>query len=240
MIIKNNMNNANFCGDRIALVSRRFATLGFNLLLLFKIAACTPIAASLSDFDQDFKSGKIRLTCNGLPCHGSYAWSSSSERTMYANSQWLDLAKEVSIFGLSSDIHYYYLGVAASELGYRSAARKYFSLSTNAKIRCATKAIEFCNGINLPQDITSWSTLLDRRDYEDAMAHAKAVQGGGVSPAANQTPQMGGEKNDGAIINPVQHPLMPATKTEPVINADSRSGGKKMLPVAGNPAVKVE
>jgi hypothetical protein len=77
------------------------------------------------------------------------------------------LAKKISEIGYQNDQAYFYLGVSAAKLGYRNAARTYFSLSNESRQKCA-RPLDVCDGINVPQESLSWITLLNNADARDS------------------------------------------------------------------------
>ena len=126
------------------------------------------IAVNAPDFQNKFASGDVRLTCK-LECSGSVGFARQKMRNLYNNKLWLDLAKEVASIGYENDQQYFYLGAAAAGLGYRSAARTYFSLANASTLKCGGSP-NICDGLNFPADINTWVNALNTADAKDAAA----------------------------------------------------------------------
>ncbi len=143
----------------------------FSVCLL---ASCASggIAVNAPDFQNQFASGNVRLTCK-LECSGSVGFARQKMRNLYNNKLWMDLAKEVASIGYDNDQQYFYLGAAASGLGYRNAARTYFSLANSTTLKCGG-SINVCDGFNFPADINAWINALNTADAKDAAAKNSA------------------------------------------------------------------
>ena len=141
-----------------------------TLFCVCLLASCASggISVNAPDFQSKFASGNIRLTCQ-LGCSGSAGFARQKMRNLYNNKLWMDLAKEVASIGYENDQQYFYLGAAASGLGYRNAARTYFSLANSTTFKCAG-SINVCDGLNFPADINSWVNALNTADAKDAAA----------------------------------------------------------------------
>jgi len=126
------------------------------------------VAVNAPDFQNKFGSGNIRLTCK-LECSGTVGFARQKMRNLYNNKLWMDLAKEVSAIGFDNDQQYFYLGAAASGLGYRNAARTYFALASSTTSKCGGSP-NVCDGLNIPADINAWINALNAADAKDAAA----------------------------------------------------------------------
>lgn len=135
---------------------------------LLASCASSGIAVNAPDFQNNFASGNIRLTCK-LSCSGSVGFARQKMRSLYNNKLWMDLAKEVASIGHDNDQQYFYLGAAASGLGYRNAARTYFSLANSTTLKCGGTP-NVCDGFNFPADINTWVNALNSADAKDAAA----------------------------------------------------------------------
>ena len=135
---------------------------------LLASCASSGIAVNAPDFQNNFASGNIRLTCQ-LSCSGSAGFARQKMRNLYNNKLWMDLAKEVASVGYENDQQYFYLGAAASGLGYRNAARTYFSLANSTALKCGGTP-NVCDGLNFPADINAWTNALNNADARDAAA----------------------------------------------------------------------
>lgn len=96
----------------------------------------------------------------------------------------MDLAREVASIGYENDQQYFYLGAAASGLGYRNAARTYFSLANSTTFKCAG-SLNVCDGFNYPADINAWINALNTADAKDAAARNSAPP---TKPSGTQKP----------------------------------------------------
>jgi hypothetical protein len=148
-----------------------------NLKKVISILGCTGllvacasggIAVNAPDFQNKFASGNIRLTCK-LECSGTVGFARQKMKNLYNNKLWMDLAKEVSSIGFENDQQYFYLGAAAAGLGYRNAARTYFSLANATTLKCGGSP-NVCDGLNVPADINTWVNALNAADAKDAAA----------------------------------------------------------------------
>ena len=141
-----------------------------TLACVWLLASCASggIALNAPDFQNKFTSGNIRLTCK-LECSGSVGFARQKMRNLYNNKLWMDLAKEVSSIGYDNDQQYFYLGAAASGLGYRNAARTYFSLANSTTSKCGGSP-NVCDGLNFPGDINTWINAINIADAKDAAA----------------------------------------------------------------------
>jgi len=136
------------------------------------LTACASggIATNAPDFQNKFASGNLRLTC-GLACVGTMVSARQKEAGLFNNKLWMDLAKEAAGVGYDSDQQYFYLGASAAALGYRNAARTYFTLANASPIKCS--AANACDGLSFPRDTNAWINWLNQLDAKDAAA-AKA------------------------------------------------------------------
>jgi len=148
------------------------------------LTACASggIATNAPDFQNKFGSGNLRLTC-GLACVGTMVSARQKEAGLFNNKLWMDLAKEAAGVGYDSDQQYFYLGASAAALGYRSAARTYFTLANASPIKCS--AANACDGLSFPRDTNAWINWLNQLDAKDAAA-AKAKPNTASSSSANK------------------------------------------------------
>ena len=139
------------------------------------LTACASggIATNAPDFQNKFASGNLRLTC-GLACVGTMVSARQKEAGLFNNKLWMDLAKEAAGVGYDSDQQYFYLGASAAALGYRNAARTYFTLANASPIKCS--AANACDGLAFPRDTNAWMNWLNQLDARDAAAAAAAAK----------------------------------------------------------------
>ena len=111
-----------------------------------------------TDYKEDlFFSGKLRLKehdfNSGLSANFYYV------NKAFQNKKWLDLSKLTYSSVSSSNIGYYYLGVAAENMGYLDAAQQYFELAIGSYHPYSDFVVpgcelnNNCNGIDMPNDL---------------------------------------------------------------------------------------
>lgn len=93
------------------------------------------------------QSGEARLAC-GLSCSGTWGAARAKAKFLYENNLWEDLALQVASVGFEIDQTYFYLGRAAEELNYISAAQTYYKLALANKNKCAG-IINNCDGLDV-------------------------------------------------------------------------------------------
>jgi hypothetical protein len=126
----------------------------------------------------------------------------------------MDLAKEAAGVGYDSDQQYFYLGASAAALGYRNAARTYFTLANASPIKCS--AANACDGLSFPRDTNAWINWLNQLDAKDAAA-AKAKSNTASTnntnkPAAQQAAPAQIEAPKMTIIAPTAAPAAAPAK----------------------------
>jgi hypothetical protein len=152
------------------------------------LTACASggISVNAPDFQNKFASGNVRLTCK-LECSGSVGFARQKMKNLYNNKLWLDLAKEVSSIGYENDQQYFYLGAAASGLGYRNAARTYLSLANATTLKCGGTP-NVCDGLNIPAETTAYVNALNSADARDATKNSVKNNSPTNKPANQQRP----------------------------------------------------
>ena len=100
---------------------------------------------------ESFQKGDIRLECT-LGC--AFRWGSNRReiKGLYNDGLWRELAMRVIKIGHQSELSYFYLGRAAEEMGYLTAAENYYKLSITS-LKCAG-FLNVCNGIDLPRSLS--------------------------------------------------------------------------------------
>ena len=165
-------------------------------------------AAALSAF----RAGNARLGCPaGENC--LFTWISTrpaATRLMQAQ-RWEDLADVVLAANYDQDLAWFYLGLAASGLGYQDVARSYLDRSVQRTIigGFQTCLPNLCDGINLPADARTLMASLPAdvepvrrtvaaRPRRAPVRHAAKPESagwvgpvGGGTPAAATEPQAG-------------------------------------------------
>jgi len=189
-----------------------------QLLLISAVLGLTAcanggIATNAPDFQNKFASGNLRLTC-GLACVGTMVSARQKEAGLFNNKLWMDLAKEAAGVGYDSDQQYFYLGASAAALGYRNAARTYFTLANASPIKCS--AANACDGLSFPRDTNAWINWLNQLDAKDAAA-AKAKSNTASTnntnkPAAQQAAPAQIEAPKMTIIAPTAAPAAAPAK----------------------------
>jgi hypothetical protein len=129
-----------------------FVILGTCIILL--LSGCAAFGDKYSSKNKHaeayeaFISGDITFSCS-LACSGNWGANRSKLKELYTNGQWRELAMRVVNIGFNWQLSYFYLGRAAEELGYPSAAKYYYSTGQNA-FKCNTALIDNCDGFDLP------------------------------------------------------------------------------------------
>lgn len=160
-----------------------------NILLAIAvfITGCATGGANVADpnFMKDFGAGNVRLTCT-LACAGSAGANRSKLTQLYTQGKWPDLAREVARIGYENEREYFYLGVAAQQLGYKNAARTYYNLALTTQYKCS---IQGCDGFVFPRDIQSQLSLLDA-PVTNAKKNSNKGSGSGVQPNSSVAPKV--------------------------------------------------
>jgi len=101
-----------------------------------------------------FRAGDATLDCLTLQCATVWNATRPVAQQAAAIGDWEDLAADVLAADYDQDLGWYYLGAAASGLGFRAAARTYFERSIQSSLAGApTTCSPFaCDGWNLPAD----------------------------------------------------------------------------------------
>jgi hypothetical protein len=130
-----------------------------SMALAIWMAGCTANTVTLNDNEQaialaSLKSGSTRLMCQTPACAGVFGYNLQLLRARASSADWIGLAAQVQKINYRSDLGYYYLGLAAEELGVPAAALPYYQASveiSRAGLGCAGPIGDLCNGIILPQ-----------------------------------------------------------------------------------------
>jgi hypothetical protein len=130
-----------------------------SMTLAIWMAGCTANTVTLNDNGQaialaSLKSGSARLMCQTPACAGVFGYNLQLLRARASSADWIGLAAQVQKINYRSDLGYYYLGLAAEELGVPAAALPYYQASveiSRAGLGCAGPIGDLCNGIILPQ-----------------------------------------------------------------------------------------
>ncbi len=102
-----------------------------------------------------FHAGQAQITCpSGQICLLNWIHARPVASRMMQAQHWDDLADVVLASGYDQDLTWFYLGLAASGLGYNDAARTYLSRSEQRSIVGGLQSCvpDNCDGINLPND----------------------------------------------------------------------------------------
>lgn len=100
-----------------------------------------------------FSKGEIALDC-GIKCQPLAAAKHLVHRSYYSNGKWEELSASVIETGVSSDLNWFYLGVAAKNLGHNEAARSYLERAvaiSNEDSSCSVSLFTNCFGLKVPQ-----------------------------------------------------------------------------------------
>ena len=140
----------------------------FYIVLIFiALAGCastgsyTPEGNHITNVEEAFKNGKVRLTCKSFSCVSAYGYNGHKLKELHDNEMWHDLVISVVNIGYNRDLAYYYLGISAEKLGNYDAANIYYTLALAAYIspgrdsspdRCKVLFINNCLGFVFPED----------------------------------------------------------------------------------------
>ena len=140
----------------------------FYIILIFiALAGCastgsyTPEGNRITNVEEAFKNGKVRLTCKSFSCVSAYGYNGHKLKELHDNEMWHDLVISVVNIGFNIDLAYYYLGISAEKLGNYDAANIYYTLALAAYIspgrdsspdRCKVLFINTCLGFVFPED----------------------------------------------------------------------------------------
>jgi hypothetical protein len=140
----------------------------FYIILIFiALAGCastgsyTPEGNRITNVEEAFKNGKVRLTCKSFSCVSAYGYNGHKLKELHDNEMWHDLVISVVNIGYNRDLAYYYLGISAEKLGNYDAANIYYTLALAAYIspgrdsspdRCKVLFINTCLGFVFPED----------------------------------------------------------------------------------------
>ena len=128
--------------------------------LLLAVAACAgPVgfqnAADRAGALSALRTGQAQLGCPANSnCLFTWAVTRPAAQRLLAAQRWDDLADVVLAANFDQDLAWFYLGLAASGLGYNDAARVYFNRSIQRSVigGLQTCAPNLCDGVNLPAD----------------------------------------------------------------------------------------
>lgn len=101
-----------------------------------------------------FQTGQAQLTCLSGQCLGAWNTTRPVVAQMASAGSWVDVAADVLAANYDQDLGWYYLGSAASALGYRPAARIYFEHAIRNSMAGGLQTCLplTCDGWNLPAD----------------------------------------------------------------------------------------
>lgn len=134
-----------------------------------------------SVFDT-FQRGDARLTCQSS-CAFAWGLARPDSKELYDKQLWRDLVYRVAEVGFKSDQTYFYLGRAAEELGFYSAASVYYNLG-RLSFKCAG-AFNNCDGLVFPDEITAGLQRLPSGNPGVVSADPKALTSSGPMPVVH-------------------------------------------------------
>lgn len=106
--------------------------------------------AFYSESWESFKAGTIELRGSNSTGH---LFKGDDLSKLYASQQWRDLAVHVINANLRLDLNYFYLGKAASGLGFQDAGAKYLAVAKQLQqsddTTCGKKFMVSCSGVDL-------------------------------------------------------------------------------------------
>jgi hypothetical protein len=131
--------------------------------------------------DQAFTSGKLRLRSHNF-VNASSGTSSNIISKAYQSKKWVDLSKLTYVTMTSSNLGYFYLGIAAENLGYLEAAHEYFELALGSYHPYANFVVpqcekqNLCNSIQMPNEIYKGIVRVSNNNPDVMLAKYMPVQ----------------------------------------------------------------
>lgn len=141
-----------------------------------------------------FRSGQASLPCgDGMGCSLQWAGARGTVERYAEAGNWSGLAESVLSVGYDTDLTWYYLGIAAQNLGYPRAARVYYQASiqrsTAGGLAACNASLGLCGSANLPIDAQRMLAELPvtRAAASDQRPRAAAPSTVANAPAADST-----------------------------------------------------
>jgi hypothetical protein len=145
-------------------IENKAAVIALLIGLAFALPGCSSIAINDSNAPElfaQFSAGTLRLK-TGFTAVGTNIFHVEDMYFASASKDWAGLSKIVIQANSGDDVGYFYLGLAAEKLGYKSAARTYYQLSIDDSryqtlpTQCTRRDTPFsylgdkCHGLELP------------------------------------------------------------------------------------------
>jgi hypothetical protein len=122
-------------------------------LVMAALVSCSPANPNIStdrklakEVTDNFTKGKIIMTCR-FSCLGPSGRYMNTQRKLYDEELWGELAELTIRIGWKDNLQYYYLGRSAEGLGFKKAAKIYYKKALNENNKCAWGS---CTGLDVP------------------------------------------------------------------------------------------
>jgi hypothetical protein len=105
-----------------------------------RVAAEPQVMTFVAEEFGRFQKGEAVFSCT-MECMFAYGYQRGGWKTLHEKNQWRELAVSVVRVGYLNDLSYFLLGEAATGLGFREAAKTYYTRALEAR-----KAGKTCEG----------------------------------------------------------------------------------------------
>lgn len=138
-----------------------------------------PDTATANQMKTQFADGNANLSCKTMGCAGNFGGHRALLQTLYGAQDWPTLAQQVMLLNEDQDLSWFYLAMAAENLGDDDAAQTYYFDSLASGFRCA-HPINTCDGFDLPT--LTFSRLDHLNEVIEASAEFTQLQAPPVAP----------------------------------------------------------
>ena len=130
---------------------RQLANKTVVAIIFAGISSVAMAQVTLEKLGDEFTGGKLRLNQSMF---GSGVGGTADLKALYDQKKWEELVLDVISKRFVVDTYYFYIGVAAEELGFPDAASVYYDLAINTDKKCAEHQMftDTCVGFKFPGD----------------------------------------------------------------------------------------
>jgi len=160
-------------------------------------AGCNVVSVGIQDPAQKaeamraFHAGEAQMNCGrGLDCAVYWNEARKPASRLAVAHRWNDVADVVLGAGYDQDLTWFYLGLAADNLGYAQAARVYYDTAVRRSLygsgyACVAAGMNTCDGVRLPDDAQK---LLAANEARQKIAGATRNRNAAAKPNAMTGP----------------------------------------------------
>jgi hypothetical protein len=140
----------------------------FRLICVGTLAATAVTGCTLKNVNvppdqlmREFQAGQPMLDCR-LDCSGAWGQNRQKVAALYAAGRWQELGLLVMQIGYMDDLSYYYLGLAAENLGYLQAAERYYRIAERLSVTqmaCGQGEANVANTFGIPANLCDGYTF---------------------------------------------------------------------------------